>query len=136
MIDATHVYRCDVPEELVGDPRFALTGDLAMIKQSMRIIVQNAEKYSPDGSAITLSVAADAGGVSYSVQDEGIGMSQRDASHVFERFYRADGARSEGAEGSGLGLAIAKWVVDAHGGTIEVVSREGVGTRFTVRLPR
>ena len=102
----------------------------------MRIIVQNAEKYSPDGSAITLSVAADAGGVSYSVQDEGIGMSQRDASHVFERFYRADGARSEGAEGSGLGLAIAKWVVDAHGGTIEVVSREGVGTRFTVRLPR
>ena len=136
MIDATHVYRCDVPEELVGDPRFALTGDLAMIKQSMRIIVQNAEKYSPDGSAITLSVAADAGGVSYSVQDEGIGMSQRDASHVFERFYRADGARNEGAEGSGLGLAIAKWVVDAHGGTIEVVSREGVGTRFTVRLPR
>ena len=53
-----------------------------------------------------------------------------------QRYGEVTGARNEGAEGSGLGLAIAKWVVDAHGGTIEVVSREGVGTRFTVRLPR
>ncbi|MDO5107412.1 MAG: sensor histidine kinase, partial [Coriobacteriaceae bacterium] len=54
----------------------------------------------------------------------------------FERFYRADGARNETNEGSGLGLSIAKWIVDAHGGTIDVLSREGVGTRFTVLFQR
>ena len=69
------------------------------------------------------------------VQDEGIGMSEQDVKHIFERFYRAEGARDGEAEGSGLGLSIAKWIVDAHEGSIEVVSHEGVGTRFTVRLP-
>ena len=136
MIDESHVYRCTVSDADAASARFLVNGDLAMIKQSMRIIVQNAEKYSPDGSAITLSVTADAGHVGYIVQDEGIGMSQKDAAHAFERFYRADGARNETNEGSGLGLSIAKWIVDAHGGTIDVLSREGVGTRFTVMLPR
>ena len=136
MIDETHVYRCTVSDADAARARFLVNGDLAMIKQSMRIIVQNAEKYSPNGSAITLSVTADAGHVGYIVQDEGIGMSQKDAAHAFERFYRADGARNETNEGSGLGLSIAKWIVDAHGGTIDVLSREGVGTRFTVMLPR
>ena len=136
MIDESHVYRCTVSDADAVSARFLINGDLAMIKQSMRIIVQNAEKYSPDGSAITLSVTADAGHVGYIVQDEGIGMSQKDAAHAFERFYRADGARNETNEGSGLGLSIAKWIVDAHGGTIDVLSREGVGTRFTVMLPR
>ena len=53
-----------------------------------------------------------------------------------ERFYRADNARDVGAQGSGLGLAIAKWIVDSHGGVIGVTSVEGVGSRFTIRLPR
>ena len=136
MIDESHVYRCTVSDADAASARFLVNGDLAMIKQSMRIIVQNAEKYSPDGSAITLSVTADAGHVGYIVQDEGIGMSQKDAAHAFERFYRADGARNETNGGSGLGLSIAKWIVAAHGGTIDVLSREGVGTRFTVMLPR
>ncbi len=136
MIDATHVYRCNVSDADAVSARYLLNGDLAMIKQCMRIIVQNAEKYSPDGTAITLSATADAGHVGFIVQDEGIGMSQKDAAHAFERFYRADGARNETNEGSGLGLSIAKWIVDAHGGTIDVLSREGVGTRFTVMLPR
>ena len=136
MIDESHVYSCDLTEYDEQDQRFDMTGDVAMVKQSMRIIIQNAAKYSSAGSAIRLSASADASGVTYQVQDEGIGMSEKDASHIFERFYRADGARNEGAEGSGLGLSIAKWIVDAHGGTIEVLSREGVGTRFTVRFPR
>ena len=73
--------------------------------------------------------------VCYLVQDEGIGMSEQDVRHIFERFYRADGARDGRSEGSGLGLSIAKWIVDAHEGTIEVISHEGVGTRFVVHLP-
>ena len=136
MIDETHAYVCNVTEADLADPRYQIVGDLAMVKQSMRIIVQNAEKYSPEGSTIRLAVVAQDGRVGYSVQDEGIGMSQRDAAHAFERFYRADDARNQGTDGSGLGLSIAKWIVDAHAGTIDIVSREGVGTRFTVLFSR
>lgn len=63
-------------------------------------------------------------------------MSPGAADHVFERFYRADNARERGTQGSGLGLSIAKWIVDSHGGSIELLSREGVGSRFTLRVPR
>ena len=136
MIDEGHLYACSIDDEQVVDERYVVTGDLAMLKQVVRIIVQNAEKYSSDGTTITLGVAEGDGEVLCTVQDEGIGMSEADAAHVFERFYRADGARSEGTSGSGLGLSIAKWIVDAHGGSIEVLSREGVGTRFTVHIPR
>ena len=135
MIDANHVYECSVTEADLQNPRLLTEGDLGMLKQSLRIIVQNAEKYSPAGSTIKLAVRRDGTQVCYVVQDEGIGMSEQDVRHIFERFYRAEGARDGEAEGSGLGLSIAKWIVDAHEGSIEVVSREGVGTRFTVRLP-
>ena len=135
MIDETHDYRCTVSEADTQSDRMLTEGDLAMLKQSLRIIVQNAEKYSPAQSTITLSARRDGQSVCYSVQDEGIGMSEADVRHIFERFYRAEGARDGEATGSGLGLSIAKWIVDAHEGSIEVVSREGVGTRFIVRLP-
>jgi two-component system sensor histidine kinase BaeS len=69
------------------------------------------------------------------VADTGIGISADDLPHIFDRFYRADEARSRVIEGSGLGLAIAAWIVDVHGGTIEVASQPGAGSRFTVRLP-
>ena len=118
MIDSDHVYQCRASEQQAASDAFALVGDLAMLKQSMRIIIQNAQKYSASGSTITLDVDSDQDSVSYSVLDEGIGMSQQDAAHVFERFYRADGARAEDAQ------------------AIEVTSREGVGTRFTVRIPK
>ncbi len=136
MIDEDHTYVCALTEEDTLDARYAFSGDLAMVKQALRIIVSNAQRYSPAGTTIRLGATAGADSVSCTVQDEGIGMSQKDAAHAFERFYRADGARNETNEGSGLGLSIAKWIVDAHGGTIDVLSREGVGTRFTVMLPR
>ena len=135
MIDEHHQYQCDLTETSELDQTLVTVGDLGMLKQSVRIIVQNAEKYSPEGSTITLAAKRDGDSICYMVQDEGIGMSEADVRHIFERFYRAEGARDGKSDGSGLGLSIAKWIVDAHGGTIEVVSREGVGTRFTVRLP-
>lgn len=135
MIDETHNYTCTLDDAALLDQTLVTVGDLGMLKQSLRIIVQNAQKYSPAGSTITLSARREGDKVCYQVQDEGIGMSEHDIRHIFERFYRADGARDGEAEGSGLGLSIAKWIVDAHGGTIEVVSREGVGTRFVVRFP-
>ena len=135
MIDETHRYDCPLPETAELDQTLVTVGDLGMLKQALRIIVQNAQKYSPTGSTITLNARRDGNQVCYQVQDEGIGMSEHDVRHIFERFYRADSARDGEAEGSGLGLSIAKWIVDAHNGSIEVVSREGVGTRFVVKLP-
>lgn len=133
MIDAEHVYEADgtaVPRRMVGDR--------AMVKQSMRIMLQNAARYSAGGTTVRLGAVGDPGRgrVGFTVQDEGIGMAEEDAAHVFERFYRSDVARDRQAGGTGLGLAIAKWIVDAHAGSIEVLSHEGVGTRFTVWFPQ
>ncbi len=126
MIDEKHVY---VFEDC---PSAMLVGDVAMVKQSLRIFIQNAAKYSNEGDTIKLKVLMRDGHPAYSVQDEGIGMQESDVAHIFERFYRSDSARNSQTGGSGLGLSIAKWIIDAHEGKIEVLSREGFGTRFTV----
>ena len=100
----------------------------------MRIFVQNAAKYSAEGDTIILRAGEHAGRPFYSVQDEGIGMQSSEVVHVFERFYRSDAARNSSQGGTGLGLSIAKWIVDAHSGIIEILSRPDFGTRITVRL--
>ena len=126
MIDEKHEY---IFEECPGA---VMNGDVAMVKQSLRIFIQNAAKYSNEGDTIKLKVLMNDGHPAYMVQDEGIGMQESDVAHIFERFYRSDSARNSQTGGSGLGLSIAKWIIDAHEGQIEVLSREGFGTRFTV----
>ena len=121
-------------------PQVFMTGDEGMIKQSVRIFLQNAAKYSPEGSVIRLRGGIPQGsGINgspyYSVEDEGSGISREDVEHIFERFYRSDKARSSKTGGTGLGLAIAKWIIDAHNGSVDVVSRQDFGTRFTVSFP-
>ena len=128
MIDEKHVYQFE------GKEQITVNGDMSMIKQSLRILVQNAAKYSKEGDGITLKSKIEDGRPCYVVQDEGIGMAESEVIHVFERFYRAGSARNSAEGGSGLGLSIAKWIVDAHGGTIEILSRPEFGTRFTVKL--
>lgn len=130
MIDSTHPY---IFQESVPA---MLHGDSAMIKQSVRIFVQNASKYSSNGDTITLTVKTDSDSVSYIIQDEGIGMQDSEVVHIFERFYRSDQVRNDNASGSGLGLSIAKWIIDAHNGTITVLSRPDFGTRFTVTFKK
>ena len=138
MIDAAHTYRLAFDAAFANDPRCDAPVDVALVKQALRVIVQNAAKYSNAGTTVTFAITPDTGtgAIDISVEDEGIGMNQESAAHAFERFYRADNARDAGAQGSGLGLAIAKWIVDSHGGAIGVTSVEGVGSRFTIRLPR
>lgn len=130
MIDSNHTYVFE------GCQGAVMTGDVAMVKQSARIFVQNASKYSNEGDTIKLGVRLGENTVSYIVQDEGIGMQEEDVSHIFERFYRSDKARNGETGGSGLGLSIAKWIIDAHEGIIEVLSRPEIGTRFTITFPK
>ena len=130
MIDPDHKYLFE------ADDNCFINGDLAMIKQSIRIFVQNASKYSAKDNTIKLSVKNTGSNVIYSVQDEGIGMAGEELSHIFERFYRSDKARNSATGGSGLGLSIAKWIIDAHQGTVEVLSRQEIGTRITVSFAK
>ncbi len=136
MIDSSHRYTLKYDQSALTDNRYQVLADAAMIKQSIRIIVQNAARYSAAQTTISFNVSYDENTVQVSVEDEGMGISEEAASHIFERFWRADNARIESNEGSGLGLSIAKWIVDNHDGSIEVLSREGIGTRFTIVLPR
>ena len=96
-------------------------------------LVHNAVKFNSPGGKIVISTKHDKEFVIVSVSDTGMGISKDDLLHIFERFYKADKARSRG--GSGLGLAIAKHTVQAHGGNITVKSEEGKGSTFTFNLP-
>ncbi len=129
LIDAGHAFAgtWEAPVPVVADP--------ALIKQAARVLLDNAVKYSPDGGHITVSVCLREGKAAFSVEDEGQGIAPADLPHVFERFYRTDQSRARQTGGTGLGLAIAKWIVDRHGGVFEVVSRPGIGSRFTMLLP-
>ena len=127
MIDSTHIWRLDAPEPV------ACTGDRDMIKQALRILSDNAAKYTPAGKAITLRAFVDQQGrPCLVVRDEGMGIQAEDAAHVFDRFYRSDRTRSRQSGGAGLGLAIADWIVTQHNGHMEVYSWEGIGSRFSI----
>lgn len=130
MIDEHHRYCYEENGEAV------IYGDHDMIKQSARILVDNAAKYTKEGEEIILRAGTmENGKVFYSIQDYGIGMSEPDIEHAFDRFYRADAVRNSKTGGTGLGLSIAKWIVEQHGGYYDVVSRQELGTRFTVIFP-
>ena len=131
MIDPKHKWDISARDEVTA------FGDIAMLKQSTRILVDNAAKYTPEGNLIILRAVMDQNGApTIVVQDNGIGIAGQDMSHIFDRFYRSDPARNRQQGGTGLGLSIAKWIVDRHGGYFDVVSREDIGTRISIHLPR
>ena len=111
--------------------------DASRMRQLVLNLLTNAVKYTPSGGRVTLWLERDDSRVRLGVSDTGIGIAPGDLPHVFDRFWRADTARTRTSErpGVGLGLAICKWIAEAHGGTIEVQSRPGRGTTFTVTLP-
>jgi signal transduction histidine kinase len=98
-------------------------------------LLDNAYKYTRQDKRIALRAYASDGEVCLEVADNGIGLSRRAAKKVFDRFYQADRSLSRSAGGCGLGLSIVKFIVDAHGGSIDVASQPGKGSTFTVRLP-
>jgi two-component system OmpR family sensor kinase len=111
--------------------------DGSRIRQLVMNLLTNAVKYTPAGGRVRLWLERDDGRVRFGVSDTGIGIAPGDLPHIFDRFWRADSARTRTGErpGVGLGLAICKWIAEAHGGTIEVQSRPGRGTTFSVTLP-
>ena len=129
MIDSEHTYRCDSESGIMA------YGDISMLKQTARILLDNAKKYTPEGGQIRISAASENGIPCFTVQDSGIGIDSESLPHIFDRFYRADSSRTRGTGGTGLGLAIARWIVGKHGGRFDVLTRENLGTRITVYLP-
>ena len=123
-----------------------VAGDPTRLRQLFLNLITNAIKYTPRGGSVELSLESFGKTVAFSVRDTGVGISAADLTHIFERFWRADRARSRPlltgdrpwmAErgGFGLGLAIGQWIAEAHGGSISVRSRLGRGSTFTVTLP-
>jgi heavy metal sensor kinase len=107
-----------------------VSADERALQRLLLIVLENAVKYSPDGSRINIHAAGEGGSAIVEIRDSGIGISEKDLPHIFERFYRADQARSREPGGAGLGLAIARWIVEKHGGRIEAQSTLGKGSVF------
>ena len=132
-------------EEAARDGGLTLSMDLASVPSVrgsardlsllVRNLVDNAIRYTRPGGRVDVSLSGEGEEVVLSVADTGVGIPTRELPRIFERFYRVDRARSRETGGTGLGLSIAKHVIENHGGTVNVTSELGRGTRFEVRLP-
>jgi heavy metal sensor kinase len=111
-------------------------GDEELLRRMTLNLLDNAIRYTPPGGKVLAELEAREEGVRIRISDTGIGIGPEAAEHVFERFFRADKARSRGNGGFGLGLAIVKWIAESHRGAVELASRPGAGSTFTVTLPR
>ncbi|MBN1778246.1 MAG: HAMP domain-containing histidine kinase [Clostridiales bacterium] len=129
LLSASHQF------EMNADQHCTVNGDKGMLKQLLRILVDNAMKYTPAGGKITISMSVEEKNCVIAVQDTGQGISKEELARIFDRFYRSDKARKAQNGGHGLGLSIARIIVVAHGGVITVRSKEDAGTTFFVRLP-
>lgn len=125
-----------IPLELRTEgEHFETTFDRAAIAAAIENLVENAVKYSPGASPVTVTIRAERDAVVLEVADRGIGIDAADLPHIFDRFYRGGLGNRTDVRGTGLGLALVKSIVDAHGGVVSVSSVPEHGSRFTVRLP-
>lgn len=129
LIDKSHDFKMELTS-----PAY-IYGDKQLLKQAIRILVDNSMKYTPSGEKIMLRVCPKDGNIHITVQDNGIGINPENLPHIFDRFYRSDQSRARETGGSGLGLSIAKWIVERHGAYFEVLSRVNIGTRITIVFP-
>ncbi len=118
-----------VPETL------QISGDRELMEYACYNLLTNAVKYSPQLTQVTVSATRDGGDIRIAVQDQGIGMDQKEVKQVFQKFYRTKKAEESGEAGTGIGLSIVQQIVEQHGGEIEVASQPGAGSCFTLVLP-
>jgi heavy metal sensor kinase len=117
-------------------PSVIVTGDAGWLERLILNLLDNAIKFTPAQGRIVVRVRSDGESAVLEVEDNGVGIAPEALPHVFERFYRADPARSSsGTEGVGLGLSLVKWIADRHSATLGVQSQPGQGARFTVEFP-
>jgi signal transduction histidine kinase len=128
MIDSNH----EISNE-INDVN-TIVADRPSLKQAIRIFVDNSVKYTPDGGKISINAYCRKKNIYIEISDNGIGISQDDMKHIFNRFYRADPSRTKASGGHGLGLSIAKWIVKEHQGEIEIKSELNKGTVVTIIL--
>ncbi len=124
----------DFQESLCAEP-LAVSMDAQAMERLLLTLLDNAVKYTAAGGKVNLRAHSDERHAIVEIADSGIGIDDCDLPHIFDRFYRADRARSREVQGSGLGLAIARWIADGHNATIEVESSLGNGAVFRVRVP-
>lgn len=116
-------------------PQAQVIGDDFYLERLFTNIITNAVAYGKESGHIWIRGKKDAKNLKIIIRDDGIGIAQKDLEHIFDRFFRAEASRSKDFGGSGLGLSIVKWIVEAHGGTITVVSELNKGSTFTITLP-
>jgi heavy metal sensor kinase len=121
-------------EEISPDSMW-IRGDASSLRRLFLILIDNAVKYTPANGHVEVSLQRNNGYAIAQVKDTGIGIAETDLPNVFERFYRADKARTRELGGVGLGLSIGRWITEVHSGTIEVQSTPGRGSVFQIRLP-
>ncbi len=114
---------------------FWVHADAEALRRALLILIDNAAKYTPEGGSVRINLTASDGFARFSVSDTGIGIAQTDLPHIFDRFWRADKARSRSQGGASLGLSIAKWIAETHGGSITVESESGEGSVFCLNVP-
>ena len=118
--------------QTAGSPA-VVSANSAALRRVLLVLLDNAIKYSHPASVVTGSIMREDGPVRISIEDNGQGIAAADQPHIFQRFYQADRARKDG--GFGLGLSLAQSIARAHGTLIELVSRQGAGSVFSLRLP-
>ena len=129
LFDSEHEISAEAPAAVTLD------ADRGLIKQALRIFVDNSIRYTPKGGTIKISSHPEGRQVKVQVEDNGIGISAEDLPYVFDRFYKCDKSRTRESGGTGLGLSIAKWIIEKHGGNVSIESVLEKGTRIIVRLP-
>ena len=130
LIDLNHRFKEDYKSPIF------INVDPQLMKQAIRILVDNSIKYTPEDEEISLKIFSKDEKTCIQVQDKGVGIKPEEVPHIFDRFYRSAEARGGKSSGSGLGLSIAKWIIEKHGGNFEVISRVDIGTRVTIELTR
>lgn len=129
LIDTQHIIES-------GANNIALVNaDRMLIKQALRIFIDNSIKFTPSGGTIRISSVLKGRKIVLTVEDNGIGIPKEDLPHIFDRFFKCDRSRTRNSGGTGLGLSIAKWIIEKHGGTVGAESIVSKGTKITVVLP-
>ena len=129
IIDKKHKLSSNIPKGI------NIYADRNRIKQAIRIFLDNAMKYTPENKAININLAVEKKYAVIEIIDTGIGMTEEEMRHIFDRFYRSDKSRKREKGGHGLGLSIAKIIILSHGGKINVRSKPSVGTNIRIIMP-